>query len=78
MLLEYTKKYCIFSNNSPGQLFSLIASKVGDYLREGKYFKYCSLEVIQQIFCFLIPLNQKIITSNKLNLGFLHVPNLVP
>ena len=28
--------------------------------------------------CFIFPLNQKIITSNKLNMGFLSVPNLVP
>ena len=28
--------------------------------------------------CFIFALNQKIITSNKLNMGFLSVPNLVP
>jgi len=27
---------------------------------------------------FIFPLNQKLITSNKLNMGFLSVPNLVP
>ena len=30
------------------------------------------------ILCFIIPLKQKIITLNKLNMGFLIVPNLVP
>ena len=28
--------------------------------------------------CFIFSLNQKIITSNKLNMGFLRVPNLGP
>ena len=43
-------------------------------LEERSYFKYCSLDVVPQIFCF-IPLNQKLITSNKLNMGFLSVLN---
>ena len=43
-------------------------------LEERSYFKYCSLEVVPHIFCF-IPLNQKLITSNKLNMGFLSVLN---
>ena len=30
------------------------------------------------MFCFIILLNKKMITSNKLNRGFLRVPNLVP
>ena len=34
----------------------------------GDRFKYCSLEVVPYIFCFIFPLNQKIITSIKLNM----------
>ena len=37
----------------------------------GDYFKYSSLEIVLSIFCFII-------TSNKLNMSFLSVPNLVP
>ena len=36
----------------------------GRQLFEGSdYFKCCTLEVVPQIFCFMIPLNQKIISS---------------
>ena len=35
----------------------------------------CALKLM---FCLIIPLNQKMITSNKLNMGFLRVPNLIP
>ena len=38
--------------------------------REGDYFKYYLLEVVPYIFCFIFPLNKKIITLNKLNMGF--------
>ena len=47
----------------------------------GDYFKYCSLEVVPKIFCFIISLSQKIITPSKLNIWaliFKTVPNLVP
>ena len=54
-------------NNSRGRLFE-----------GGDYFSYCSLEVVPYISCFITPLNQTIITSNKLNMGLLSVPNLVP
>ena len=51
----------------------------GDYSREGRdYFKYSSLEVVPLIVRFIFPLNETIITWNKLNMGFLRVPNLVP
>ena len=54
-------------NNSRGRLFE-----------GGDYFSCCSLEVVPYISCFIIPLNQTIITSNKLNTGLLSVPNSVP
>ena len=28
----------------------------------GDYLKYCSLEVVPLIFCYIIPLNQKMVT----------------
>ena len=37
----------ISSNNSQGRLFE-----------GGDYFKYCSLEVVPEIFCSIFPLNQ--------------------
>ena len=47
--------------------------------KKGDYFKYCSLEVDRALqICFIIRLNHKLFTSNKLNMGFLGVPNLVP
>ena len=66
--------------------YSFFATKGGGYSREGDSsfkggdsFKYCSLEVIPYIFCFIIPLLiLKIITSNKLNMEILSVPDLVP
>ena len=66
-----------------GDYYFFFTPKGGDYLREGDYSRetifsklYCSLEVVPKIFCFIISLNQKIITSNKLNIimGFLSVP----
>ena len=59
--------YRISSNNSQAY-----------YWREGDYFKYCSLKVVPYIRCFIFPFREKIITSNKLNMGILSVPNLVP
>ena len=59
-------------------MISFFAQKCGDYSREGDYFRYCLLEVVPEKVCFIFPLNKKIITSNKLNMGFLSVPNLVP
>ena len=47
--------------------------------KKGDYFKYCSLEVDRALqICFIIRLNHKLFASNKLNMGFLGVPNLVP
>ena len=51
----------------------------GDYSREGRdCLKYSSLDVVPLIVRFIFPLNEKIIIWNKLNMGFLRVPNLVP
>ena len=51
----------------------------GRLFEGGDYFKYCSLEVKPLNILFYYPIElKKIITSNKLNMGFLSVPNLVP
>ena len=42
----------------------------------GDCFKCCSLEVVPSILCFIIPINQKNIKSNKLNIVF-QISNLV-
>ena len=47
----------------------LFASKGGDYSREA---------IISNIACWNPCPNKKILSSNKLNMGFLSVPNLVP
>ena len=55
--------YYFFSHQKGAILFE------GRRLFKGDdYFKYCSLEVVPKIFCFIISSNQKIITSNKLNI----------
>ena len=68
--------YRISSNNSQGRLFPF-SRKKGAIIR-GKaiisniaYWKSCPKDVLFFIF-------KKIITSNKLNMGFSSVPNLVP
>ena len=48
--------YFLESPNSRGQYYSLFEPKGGSYSREGDSFKYCSLEVMPYIFCFIIPL----------------------
>ena len=52
--------------------FRIKRGKGGDYSRKGDYFSYCSLDAVPKIYIyiFFIPLNQAIITSNKLNMGF--------
>ena len=72
------RSYHISSNNSQGWLFFL-RTKWGRLFEGGDYFKWFSLEFMPlEVFCFIITWNQKTITSNKLNLGFFIVPNLVP
>ena len=52
-----------------GDYYYFFTPKGDDYSREGDdYFKYYSIAVVPKIFCFIISLNQKIITSNKLNI----------
>ena len=62
---------------SGGDLIFFFCTKVGR-LFEGRrinegdgYFKQCSLEVVPYIYCVLLSINQKTITSNTLNMhGF--------
>ena len=61
-------KYRICSNNSRGRLF-IFRIKRGWLLNGVDYFKYCLLEVMPWIFCFIFPIKQKIITSNKTEHG---------
>ena len=61
-----------FFHNKRGRLF-----EVRRLFKGSDYFKYCSLEVMPYIFCFIIPYNKEIIASNKLNMGYFN-PNLVP
>ena len=50
----------------------------GDYLREAIISNITHWNSCTKIFCFIIPLNsKKNIISNKLNMGFLSVPNLI-
>ena len=52
-----------------GDYYYFFTPKGGDYSREGNdYFKYYSMAVVPKICCFIISLNQKIITSNKLTI----------
>ena len=50
----------------------------GDYSREAIVSYIELLEVVPLIFCSIFPLNQKLITSKKLNMGFSSVPNYIP
>ena len=68
----------VFLRIIAGGNYFFFRTKRGRLFEGRDYFKYCSLEVAPKIFCFIFPLNQKIITPNKLNMGFLSVPNLVP
>ena len=60
-------KHCISLNNISRGDYFFLRLKSGLLFEGGVYFKCCSLEVVPQIFCFIIPLYQKIITSNKLH-----------
>ena len=68
----------VFPGTIAGGDYFFFAPKGGDYSREAIIFRYCSLQVMLQIFCSILPSNQKLITSTKLNMGFLSVPRLVP
>ena len=77
--------YRISLNNIWGWLF-LLSHQKGErgWLFEGRRLFQLLLtgrraqNIYIYIHIFLIPLNQAIITSNKLNMGFLSVPNWVP
>ena len=78
---SFWKVYRISLNNSRGLL--LLFSH--NYSREGNYFREAIILNIAHwksstkiIFCFIFPLNQQMITSNKLNMAFFSVPELVP
>ena len=72
--------YRISSNNSRGRLF-LFSHKMGAIIRGSRLFQILltgrrALNI--RMFYSLFSIQKKIITSNKLNIGFLSVPNLVP
>ena len=67
----------------PTVFFRIIAGD--DYSRDGDYSREAIISNITHwksrpkfLFFFSLPLNKKLMTSNKLNMGFFSVPNLVP
>ena len=74
----------VFPRIIAGGNYFFFRSKRGRLLDGGDYLKYCSLEVVPSIFCYILLLNQKIITLNILmgswlNTGFFQsIPSLVP
>ena len=59
-----------------GAIISFFAPKGGDYSREA-----IISDIVHWKSCpkyFVLPLNKKIITSKKPNMGFSSLPNLVP
>ena len=73
-----TQRHHISSNkNSRGRIF-FSPPIGGDYSREAIISNIAHWKSCTKILCFIIPLNsKKIIISNKLNMGFLSVPNLI-
>ena len=70
----------ISSNINKGRLFLCSLQKGqtiwGNAIIRGRWLFHLLLTKSCAInFCFIIPLDQKIITSNKLNMSFLSVPN---
>ena len=70
----------ISSNINKGRLFLCSLQKGqtiwGNAIIRGRRLFHILLTESRAInFCFIIPLDQKIITSNKLNMSFLRVPN---
>ena len=69
--------YCIFLNNSRGQLLFFHTKGAGDYSREGAIIQ--GKRLFQIFLTGSHALNIQIFFSlNKLNMGSLSVPNLVP
>ena len=85
-LLEKFNNVPYFLNNSCERLFLFLHQKGfiiwGKAIIPGRrllIFKYWLKYWLFKIFCFTIPLKMKEnMTSNKLNMGFLSVPNMVP
>ena len=65
-------KYFLFRTKR-GRLF-----EEGDCLREALFSNIAHWKSCPKYFVLFSPLNQKLITSNKINMGFLSVPTLVP
>ena len=74
-----TQRHHISSNKkSRGWILFFSPPIGGDYSREAIISNIAHWKSCTKIFCFIIPLNsKKIIISNKLNMGFLSVPNLI-
>ena len=77
------KGYCISSNNIQRQLFLFLHQKgvniQAKVIIRGRWLFQILLTGSRVLnILFYYPINQKIITSNKLKMGFLSVPNLVP
>ena len=74
----------VFPRIIAGGNYFFFRSKRGRLLDGGDYLKYCSLEVVPSIFCYIFLLDQKIITLNILmgswlNMGFFQsIQSLVP
>ena len=73
--------YAELSNNNIDTVFPRIIAGGDDYFFPSKRSRLFEGAIISNIAhwrsCFIIPLNRKLITSNKQNMGFLSVPNLV-
>ena len=66
----------ISSKNSRGHFF--FHTKGEGFLKGRRLFQIFLTGSHALYILFIVPLNQKMITSNKLNMGFLSVPNLFP
>ena len=66
----------ISSKNSRGHFF--FHTKGEGFLKGRRLFQILLTGSHALYILFIVPLNQKMITSNKLNMGFLSVPNLFP
>ena len=68
---HWSIKYRISLNNSRGWLLIFFAEKGGNYSREAIISNIADWKSCPKYYIFSFPLNKKIITSNKLNMGFL-------
>ena len=74
-----TPRHHISSNKNSRRWILFFSPPIGgDYSRDAIISNIAHWKSCTKIFCFIIPLNsKKIIISNKLNMGFLSVPNLI-